>query len=173
MSESILRWTKDFAPIVVSVVVVVVTLFFNHWQRRLGREQLRHQLYERRVAVYGAFRELLLALPEKSNNEIKGLFREASIARFEVTFLFEDDQRLHAYLEKLCTRVAEEVINNIFFIEGTKREPTLMNDSEIAQEFLTRANQLALAKFRIPQDHLSELPQQFAPFLRLTDFSKR
>lgn len=172
MSERILGWTKDFAPVIVSVVVMVLTLFFNHWQRRLGREQLRHQLYDRRMAVYSAFRELLLSLPEKDDTEIKRLFQAASIARAEVVFLFEDDQTLHAYLEKLCKRVSEEVINNIFFLDGTKGEPALMNDPEIAKESMTRAHQLGLAKLRIPQDYLPELPQQFAPFLKLTDFSK-
>lgn len=173
MSECVLRWLRDFAPIAVSIAVLVVTLSFNSWQRRLAREHLRHQLYERRVAVYGAFRELLLALPEKSDDEIKALFRKASIARFEVAFLFEDDKNLQAYLEQLCRRVTDEVINNIFFLDGMKQQTAIMNDPQIAQDFARRANQLGVAKLKIPGDHLTQLPQEFAAFLKLTDFLKR
>lgn len=174
MTECVLSWVKDFAPIIVSIAVIWVTLSFNSWQRRLAREQLRHQLYERRIAVYGAFRELLLALPEKDNDEIKGLFfGKLRIARSEVPFLFEDDPKLQAYLEQLCKRVTEEVINNIFFTDGIKQQPAIMHDPKVAQDFATRANQLALAKLKIPEDHLARLPEEFAPFLRLTDLSKR
>jgi hypothetical protein len=173
MSEWVLKWVRDFAPVVVSIAVLVVTFSFNRWQRRLAREQLRHQLYERRVAVYSAFRELLLALPEKSDDEIKALFRKASIARFEVPFLFDNDAKLRVYLEQICERTTEEVINNIFFVDGMKQQSAIMNDPQIARDFATRANQLGLAKLKIPEDHLTRLPQEFAPFLKLTDFSKR
>jgi len=173
MSECILQWVKDLAPIVVSMAVLVVTLSFNSWQRRVAREQLRHQLYERRVSVYGAFRELLLALPEKTDDEIKALFRKASIARFEVPFLFEDDRKLQDYLELLCTRVTEEVINNIFFVDGVRQQSAIIKDPQVAQDFAARVNQLGVAKLKIPEDHLARLPQEFAPFLMLTDLSKR
>lgn len=172
MAEYVRGWIRDLAPIVVSIAVLFVTWWFYRWQRRLAQEQLRHQLYERRVAVYGAFRELLLALPEKDDNEIKALFRKASIARFEVPFLFEDDPKLQAYLEKLCKHITDEVINNIFFLDGMKQQTGTM-DAQIAQDFVKRANQLGVAKLQIPGDHLGQLPQEFAAFLKLTDFSKR
>ena len=173
MSECILLWGKDLAPIVVSIAVLVVTLSFNRWQRRMAREQLRHQLYERRVSVYSALRELLLALPEKTDDEIKAAFRQASIARFEVPFLFEDDRKLQAYLDQLCKRVTEDVVNNIFFVDGMKQQAAIMRDPQFAQDFATRVNQLGVAKLKIPEDHLTRLPQEFAPFLKLTDLSKR
>jgi hypothetical protein len=168
MTECIRGWLKDAAPIVVSIAVLIVTLFFNSWQRRLAKQQLRHQLYERRMAIYSVFRELLLALPEKDDDEIRTLFRKASIARFEVPFLFEDDPKLQAYLEQLCKRVGDEVIHNIVSIEALKRAGG-MSDALIVQ----RAALLGAAKLEIPGDHLPQLPKEFAVFLKLTDFSKR
>lgn len=173
MSEGILQWVKDFAPVAVSIAVLVVTLSFNSWQRRVAREQLRHQLYERRASVYAAFRELLLTLPEKTDDEIKALFRKASIVRFEVPFLFEDDHKLQNYLDELCSRVTKEVINNIFFVDGVRQQSAIITDPQIAQDFAARVNQLGVAKLEIQEDHLSRLPQEFAPFLKLTDLSKR
>jgi hypothetical protein len=168
MTECIRGWIKDCAPILVSIAVLVVTLSFNSWQRRLAKQQLRHQLYERRMAIYVSFRELLLALPEKDDDEIKALFRKASIARFEVPFLFEDDPKLQTYLEQLCKRVGDEVYGNIVSIEALKRAGA-MADPLIVQ----KATQLGTAKLEIPGDHLPQLPKEFAAFLKLTDFSKR
>jgi hypothetical protein len=168
MTECIRGWLKDGAPIVVSIAVLIVTLSFNSWQRRLAKQQLRHQLFERRMAIYVIFRELLLALPEKDDDEIKALFRKASIARFEVPFLFEDDPKLQAYLEKLCKRVGDDVYGNIVSIEALKRAG-VMADPQIIQ----KAAQLGAAKLEIPGDHLPQLPKEFAAFLTLTDFSKR
>lgn len=82
------------------------------------------------MAVYAAFKELLLALPEKGDAELKNLFRKAIVAHFEVPFLFEDNKRLRGYLEQLCKRVDDEVIKNIFFCEGM-RQAGITNDPGI------------------------------------------
>jgi len=81
MGERIRGWLKDFAAVAVSIAVLAVTLSFNSWQRRLAKQQLKHQLYERRTAIYTAFRELVLVLPEKNNDEITALFRKANTTR--------------------------------------------------------------------------------------------
>jgi hypothetical protein len=167
------EWLKDLAPVVVSIAVLGVTFSFNRWQRRLAKEQLRHQLYERRAAIYAAFRELLIALPEKSDNEIKTLFRKATIARFEVPFLFEYDPKLQAYLEQLCKQVGEDVISNIVSLDAMGRAGLPMNDPQMIQDMMNKTSQLGAAKLEIPDRHLRELPQEFARFLKLTDFSKR
>lgn len=67
-TECIRGWLKDGAPIAVSIAVLIVTWSYNRWQRRLAKQQLRYQLYERRMAIYVIFRELLLALPEKDDD---------------------------------------------------------------------------------------------------------
>lgn len=168
MAVTIHEWLKDLAPIVVSIAVLLVTVSFNRWQQRLAKQKLRHDLYERRMAIYTAFRDLLIALPEKSDDEIKTLHRRASLARFEAPFLFESP-RLPIYLEQLCKQVLDEVIANAMFLDAMKDQPT-MNDPQIVQDFTSRATQLAAAKIEIPDRHFKQLAEHFVTNMNLSDF---
>jgi lysylphosphatidylglycerol synthetase-like protein (DUF2156 family) len=98
MAATVLEWLKDLAPIVVSLAAVVVSLAvffvtrsFNEWQKLLAKQKVRHDLYDRRMAIYVAFRELLTALPDakKSHDDIKALLFKANSARYQAPFLFE------------------------------------------------------------------------------------
>jgi hypothetical protein len=163
----ILEWLKALVPSFLALAVLIVTGLFYYWQVRLAKQKLRHDLYDRRIAIYVAFRELLIALPEK-DDEIKALLRKANIARFEAPFLF-NDVNLPAYLVQLCEQITEEVIGNRMFVEAVKNEAGLMNNPEVAPEFAKRAARFGVAKLEIPDRHLRELPQHFAE-LKLTDF---
>ncbi len=173
MAEYVLEGLRDFASVVVSVAVLAVTLSFNRWQRRLASEQLRHQLYERRMAAYSAFRELLLALPEKNGEEIKDLFQKAHLAGSEIPFLFEDDKDLQTYVDQLLQRVNDEVVKPIYFLEETRQEPGMLNGPKSAKDWTERVDKLGSAKLNIHGEHFTQLPQKFAPYLKLTDFKKR
>ncbi len=143
MAEHVLKGLRDFAAVAVSVAVLAVTLSFNRWQRRLAREQLRHQLYERRMAVYSTFCELLTDLPYANSREkVTSLSRSARLARSEIPFLFEDDRDLQTYVDQLLQRVNDEVVNGIFFLDGMQQQPGMMNDPTIAKSWTERASQL-------------------------------
>lgn len=51
----ILDWVKALAPSSVALAVLVVTGLFYYWQVRLAKQKLRHDLYDRRFAIYTAF----------------------------------------------------------------------------------------------------------------------
>jgi hypothetical protein len=166
------EWLKAVGPIAIALAVFFVTVWFYRWQKRLATEKLRHDLYERRFAIYVAFRDLLLALPDlaKSDDEIKAACRKASIARFEALFLL-DDPKIQAYLEDLC-RQANGVIGDIVFLDATMKQPAWTNDPQVVRDVLERSQRLGAAKLDLPNRHLEELPQRFTQFLRLTDFLK-
>jgi hypothetical protein len=173
MAATVHEWLKDLAPVVVSIAVLFVTWSFNGWQKRLAKQKLRHDLYDRRMAIYVVFRELLMALPDtkKSDADIKALLHNANIARFEAQFLF-DNANLPAYLEQLCKQITEEVIGNSMVVEAVmKNEAALVNNPEAVREFLQRAARPGVAKLEIAERHFRELPEQFAE-LKLTDFWK-
>jgi hypothetical protein len=141
---------------------------------RLARQKLRHELYDRRMAIYVAFRELLIALPEKSDDEIKALLRKANIARFEAPFLLGDDPKIQAYLEELCKQVTDDVISNITHRDAMNEQvAAIKNDPKVVKEFAERTARLGAAKLNLPGRHLRELPQRFAECLKLTDFWKK
>jgi hypothetical protein len=81
----ILEWLKALVPAFIALAVLIVTGLFYYWQVRLAKRKLRHELYDRRMAIYVAFRELLIALPDTktSDDDIKALVRKANIARLE------------------------------------------------------------------------------------------
>jgi hypothetical protein len=125
------------------------------------------------MAAYSAFRELLLALPEKNGEEIKDLFRKAHLAGSEIPFLFEDDKDLQTYVDQLLQRVRDEVVNAIPSLEVMKQEPDMLMSAAIAKDLREQANQFFGARLSIPREHFTQLPQKFAPYLKLTDFKKR
>jgi|ERR1035437_6632410 hypothetical protein len=173
MTPTILEWLKALASPAVALAVFFLMLSFNRWQVHLSREKLRHDLYDRRFAIYLAFKELLLGLPEKSDDEIKASFRKASVARFEASFLLEDDPKIQAYLDRICKEVNDDVIANIMFIDAVNQNRALNNDLQAVRDFTERASRLGVAKLSIPDRCLAELPQLFKPFLKLTDFSEK
>jgi hypothetical protein len=169
MTKNILEWLKALGPLLVALAVFFVTQWFSRWQVRLAKQKLRHDLYDRRFAIYMAFQGLLLSLVDKSDDEIRAAFRKAYIARSEAPFLLGDPQ-IQAYLEDLYKQVKDDVIGNIMFLQSTAG--AMMNDPQICQDVAKRASQLGTAKLNLADCHLGELSQQFARFLKLTDFWK-
>ena len=164
----ILKWLKELGPFLLALAVFIATWQFQSWQVRLAKQKLRHDLYDRRFAIYFAFQELLLALLEKRDDEIKAAFRKASIARLEAPFLLSDPD-IQTYLENLCKQVTDKVIGNIMYRDGM-RPPLEAMPPEIKQEFVERVSQLGQAKLDIVQEHDGKLSEQFEKFLKLTDF---
>jgi hypothetical protein len=173
MTATILEWVKALASPAVALAVFFLIWSFNRWQVRLSKEKLRHDLYDHRFAIYLAFKELLLGLPEKPDDEIKTAFRKASVARFEVPFFLADDPKIQAYLDQICKEVSDDVIANIMIIDAMNENPAMKNDPQAGREFTERVERLGLAKLNITGRYLGELPQLFKPFLTLTDFSEK
>lgn len=160
---------KWLATVVVSVVVLVMTGWFYWWQYRLARQKLRHDLYDRRFAIYTTFRELLLAIAFKSDDEIKAHFQSASIVCLEAPFLL-DNSKIQTVLEDIVA-AAKEVVGDINYRDAIGQSGAMsMNDPEINREVVERATRLSNARPAVPERYLRELAQQFAKFLKLTDF---
>lgn len=171
-SSVVLEWAKAIgSPAAVAIAALCLTSFFNRWQVRLAKEKLRHDLYDRRFAIYRVFQELLLALHANGVNEIKAELRKADIARLEAAFLLSDDAGIHEYLEQLCERVRAEVLVNMARCDSVRNDPATVNDPQAHRELAESESRLISARRDILDRHFKELPQQFARFLKLTDFS--
>lgn len=163
------QWLKDLGPLFVSLAVLLVTWWFSRWQIRLAQQKLRHDLYDRRFAIYMAFQELLLAFVDKSDSEIRAAFRKAYVAHSEAPFLLAEPH-IQAYLEDLYKQVKDRVIGDIMFIQSS--EGAMTNDPQMRREVAERALRLGTAKLDLAERHLGELSRQFSRFLNLTDFWK-
>jgi hypothetical protein len=165
-AQNIIRWVGNSpavavsaAAVGISVVSVSTSILFYLTQMRLAKEKLRHDLYDRRFAVYMAFHNLLIAAAEKNDAEAE--LRAANAARAHCPFLLEG---LEEYLDELHTTV--------FRINATTpllRDPTAWPSPEVRGERILQhgSDRLNCA------NRVKELAQKFHPFLRLRDFSKR
>jgi hypothetical protein len=168
-SPVVLEWAKAVGSPLVALAVFVLAWFFNRWQVRLAKEKLRHDLYDRRFAIYIVFRDLLLALHASSVSEIGAALRKANIACLEAVFLL--DPGILEYLYQLCEQVQAGVLDNMAACDSMKRDPGPMNDPQVRRELTERELRLNSARRDILDRHFKELPQQFARFLKLTNFS--
>lgn len=157
---------KDYGPLVVSIVTIWAMWWLGSRQNRIAKEQLKHQLYKHRMAVYDSLRDLLLALPKKGNDSddaIKDLFRKADFARREIVYLFNDNQKILNFSEQLCEQVTNEVVNNKDDLVKTSAD-ILYNNPK-----LERIKQHEAAKLKIYENFNPQLIELFGPFLKLTD----
>jgi hypothetical protein len=165
-----LEWLKALGPLVLGAAVLGAAVWFQKWQVLLAKQKLRHELYDRRMAIYVAFKDLLLALPEKGDDEIKAAHRKASIARLDAPFLL-DNPKIQTYLEELCKRVTDDVIGNIMYFELMNEQlAAIRNDPQVVKELAERHSRLVTVKHDLPDHHLGELSKRFTEFLKLTDF---
>lgn len=147
-----------FLTLVISGATFVVVSVFSWWQVRIAREKLRHDLFDRRFAIYMAFHELLVAIIDPEKDDVEPELRKANFARAPSMFLL--DAALGAYLEGLHKEAFR-----LNAMKGLVRGPNLCPPAERAQ----KASQLAADKLKLA-DRVAELVQNFERFLKLRDF---
>jgi hypothetical protein len=140
-----------------AVGVSFASYFSGRWQVRIAKEKLRHDLYDRRFAVYMAFHELLVAVTEK--RDVDAELRKANAARAHSPFLL--DPQVGSYLERLHA--------DVFRVNA---ESTLLaQDLSLVPENLELASRLGNEKLALI-NRIPELVQKF-DCLKLDDLSKR
>jgi hypothetical protein len=131
----------------------------NRWQVRIAREKLKHDLYDRRFAVYMAFHELMVAIAE--NDDIDAKLRKANTARANSPFLL--DSEVTQYLEYRHAEAFRLYSTQIILLNDPGKIGSRAEQIEMASRLAS--DKLAFAN-RIP-----ELVERFR-CLRLTDFSQ-
>ena len=162
--ENARAFAGPFATIVASVVAVIVTCYFAREQTKIAKgqwsvakEKLRHDLYDRRFAIYMAFHELLVAVAEKDDVEVE--LRKANAARAHSPFLL--DAPLGAYLEELHKEA--------FRVNQTNKLVKDPHAWSSRVEQTSQADQLGHDKLSL-SNRVEKLAKEFERFLRLKDF---
>jgi|SRR5579872_6007756 len=161
--ECFLEWMKALGVPLLAVVVSATVAVFSWWQVRIAREKLRHDLYDRRFAIYMAFHELLVAFVDKPYEyDFDPELRKANAARAHSPFLL--DMRLGNYLKGLH--------DEAFKLNADR---ALVSDPSMWASPIEQAQkgaQLATDKLTFTE-RVTELVHEFEYFLKLKDFSKR
>ena len=141
-----MEWSKALGIPALAVSVAFASCLSGYllgrWQVRIAREKLRHDLYDRRFAVYMAFHGLLVAVTEKSDVDTE--LRKANAARAHSPFLL--DSEVTQYLDGLhrkAFRINQEA--------KLLQDPSMWSPEERAKRgSLLGSDKLALAN-RIPE----------------------
>ena len=128
----------------------------NQWQVRIARQKLKHDLYDRRFAVYMAFHELMVAVAEKS--DVDAELRKANAARAHSPFLLDPD--VTQYLTGLHTEGVSCATNKLV------SDPSIGDPVELAQMGARQGSDKLTFANRIP-----ELVKKFE-CTKLNDFSE-
>ena len=161
-----MRIVQALGPTIVSVTVAAFTIWIAfrqvaiaRQQTKLAREKLKHDLYDRRYAVYLAFEKMLrVSMGQREAGEEEQTVLDANIAAHQSLFLFNPEMR--TYLIDL-NQVAWRRIRKTELIESLKDLPVenkmqhLMQSQQDTRRILDEANVLA---------------GRFLPFLKLNDF---
>jgi hypothetical protein len=151
-----IEWAKALGVPVLAVAISFASYRSGRWQVRIAREKLRHDLYDRRYAIYLAFHYLLEAIGEK--DDIEGELQQANAARAQSPFLL--DRKLRLFLENLYKEA--------FRINA---ENKLVHEQNLwSRERSARAAQLGSDKMSLAGRE-RELIQAFE-CLKLTDLSE-
>ncbi len=156
----LVEWAKicagPLATVLAALVVTCVTIVFQWRQWIIAKEKLRHDLYDRRFAIYMAFHKLLVAIVEKQ--DVDAELREANAARAQSLFLLDEE----------LGRFLEELGNEAFRINTNTK---LYSDpSFVPTERAARLAQLASDRLHLC-NRIGEMAKQFLRFLQLKDFS--
>jgi hypothetical protein len=161
VQSHLLEWTKALGLPALAVAVAFASCLSGYllgrWQVEIAREKIRHDLYDRRFAIYMAFHELLTAFTERPDVEPE--LRKANAARAHSPFPL--DSGLTEYLGGLHTEAFR-----------MNAESKLVQDPSMwsPQERVKRSAQLSQDKLTFANG-IPELVSKFA-CLRLSDLQK-
>jgi hypothetical protein len=156
-----LGWAKALGIPALAAAIAFVSWWSsrssNRWQVKIAREKLKHDLYDRRFAVYMAFHELMVAVAEKK--DVDAELRKANEARAHSPFLL--DPHVTQYLAGLHTEAFRLNATEKLLLEQGMRDRI----EQIQMASQQGSDKLAFAN-RVP-----ELVQKFE-CLKLKDFSE-
>ena len=157
---------QALGPTVVAVAVAAFTIWIAFrqvgmakQQARIAREKLKHDLYDRRYAIYLAFEKMLrVSMGQKEAGEEAQAVLEANIAAHQSLFIF--DATMQTYLLEL---------NDVSWRRMGKPEyQAILNDLPV-EDRKQHMNQHAEDTKRIMHEG-DVLAAKFLPYLKLDDF---
>jgi hypothetical protein len=160
------RIIQALGPAIVSVTVAAFTIWIAlqqvaiaRQQTKIAREKLKHDLYDRRYAVYLAFEKMLrVSMGQKEAGEEERTILDANIAAHQSLFLFNSEMRTYLIdLNQIAWRRIRkpELIENLKDLPVEARMHHLMQSEQDTGRLLNEADVLSM---------------RFLPFLKLDDF---
>jgi hypothetical protein len=145
----------------ITLVLSILGILIARWQLLIAKEKLRHDLYDRRLSIYMAFHELIVAIIDgDDNNNVETKLRVANAVRAQSKFLL--DSGLEAYLSELHNE-AFRIYNKGLLCRNDSMWTSPVDRSQ-------ETAQLGQDKLKLG-NRVEEMAQKFGCFLCLNDFS--
>ncbi|WP_284945932.1 hypothetical protein [Acidisoma cladoniae] len=157
---------QALGPTVVAIAVAAFTIWIAFRQVKIARQQaemvrekLKHDLYDRRYAIYLTFEKMLrVSLGEKELGEKEAVIRDANIAAHQSLFLFGSEMK--AYLLEL---------NSVAWRRLSKRELIEVMKDLPPEAKIQHAKEHSEDTKRI-MNEADVLAARFLPYLKLDDY---
>ncbi|ACI52470.1 hypothetical protein Gdia_2733 [Gluconacetobacter diazotrophicus PA1 5] len=158
---------SDFLTFVVSVAIGSITVWIANWQRRIAKEKVISDLFERRYAIYEihvrAIRKVCIA--DYNQNEDYSIVDEASYASKQAQFIL--DNKTYGYLSSILMRL-DKMLSLGRFIENNK---AMAPHSTGARESQIKAfHEICRLRDELLLELGGGLTDAFMPFLKIKDF---
>jgi hypothetical protein len=157
------EWARAIGPALVSALAVLVSIVsvclsrqIARWQASVAKETVRQSYYDRRFAIFIAFRELLVAIVDKADVDIE--LRHANAARAASPFLL--NEQLGRYLEELHKEGFRLNAMNKLLASDAGYKASL-TPQQLGEEATKLASDKLIFTNRVP-----ELAERFEPFLK-------
>ena len=160
---------QALAPTIIALVAAAITFVIARRQLEIARnqaeyarEKLRHDLYDRRYAIYMAFETMLRAsIGEKGLGDEEAIVRAANIAAHQSLFIL--DAEMKEYLLKLNTIAFRKI----------RRPEEVENNKALPVSERLRLSELFQRDTTAIMDAADALGAKFMPYLKLRDFGDR
>jgi hypothetical protein len=138
------EWAKALGLPALALSISILSFLVSRWQVRISREKLKHDLFERRYALYEIYANLIYNCTNEIKNDrfVDSRFDEAFKNLSKIRFLF--DKNLDNYIKNLV-----DTLHSAYFA-GTPKKRNTISSSDY---------------------YYSQLGEKFFPFLKLDDLS--
>ncbi|RFO99726.1 hypothetical protein BGC30_10185 [Novacetimonas hansenii] len=158
---------SDIGTVTVALAIGGMTVWIANWQRRIAKEKVISDLFEKRYAIYDVHLRAIISVcirnfdAEAPHDVVDDAIYLGEQARFLL------DRETHLYLGTIRQRLFQITVNR-------KRMEEMKSVSNLSKEYKDYKNSLFMENQKFQMELLKEiegkLPNMFIKFLRITDF---
>ncbi|MBB2202567.1 hypothetical protein [Gluconacetobacter tumulisoli] len=158
---------SDVGTLIVTIAIGSITIWIANWQRRISKEKVISDLFDRRYAIYDVHARAIIWVcmrdcDEKTNTEI---VENAMYLGEQARFILNKSS--HEYLSTVRQRLFQIITNKSDLEESGRRANINDEMRKYHWELFEKTREL---EFGLIDEMGKDLPDVFMPFLKIKDF---
>lgn len=158
---------SDIGTVVVALAIGSMTVWIANWQRRIAKEKVISDLFEKRYAIYGAHAQAIInvCMRDLDSSVLHDLLDKSIYLGEQARFLL--DTKTDKYLKTIRQRLFQ-ITGNRKRMKEMKSVPNLSKEDKDFIYDLSEKNRILEQELQIEIEN--KFPDMFIKFLRITDF---